>query len=207
MPRKKICIVSGSRAEFGLLRFVIEGVKNSSILDLQLIVTGMHLSVEHGLTYKEIEECGFNIDKKIETVLASDTSSSITKSVGLGLIGCAQSFGELSPDCVVILGDRYEVFACALAALFFKIPIVHIHGGELTRASFDDAIRHSITKMSWFHLVASEVYKDRVIQLGENPKNILNVGGLGVDAIKKLKLLNKSELKQKKLINFGKKIF
>ena len=205
MPRKKICIVSGSRAEFGLLRFVIEGVKNSSILDLQLIVTGMHLSVEHGLTYKEIEECGFNIDKKIETVLASDTSSSITKSVGLGLIGCAQSFEELSPDCVVILGDRYEVFACALAALFFKIPIVHIHGGELTRASFDDAIRHSITKMSWFHLVASEVYKDRVIQLGENPKNILNVGGLGVDAIKKLKLLNKSELKQKKLINFGKK--
>ena len=205
MPRKKICIVSGSRAEFGLLRFVIEGVKNSSLLDLQLIVTGMHLSTDHGLTYKEIEECGFKIDKKIETVLASDTPSSITKSAGLGLIGFAQSFRELNPDCLVILGDRYEVFVCAIAALFFKIPIVHIHGGELTRGSFDDAIRHSITKMSWFHFVASEEYKDRVIQLGENPKNIRNVGGLGVDAIKKLKLLDKSELKQKKLINFGEK--
>ena len=205
MPRKKICIVSGSRAEFGLLRFVIEGVKNSSLLDLQLIVTGMHLSTDHGLTYKEIEECGFKIDKKIETVLASDTPSSITKSAGLGLIGCAQSFRELNPDCLVILGDRYEVFVCAIAALFFKIPIVHIHGGELTKGSFDDAIRHSITKMSWFHFVASEEYKDRVIQLGENPKNIRNVGGLGVDAIKKLKLLDKSELKQKKLINFGEK--
>ena len=205
MPRKKICIVSGSRAEFGLLRFVIEGVKNSSLLDLQLIVTGMHLSTDHGLTYKEIEECGFKIDKKIETVLASDTPSSITKSAGLGLIGFAQSFRELNPDCLVILGDRYEVFVCAIAALFFKIPIVHIHGGELTKGSFDDAIRHSITKMSWFHFVASEEYKDRVIQLGENPKNIRNVGGLGVDAIKKLKLLDKSELKQKKLINFGEK--
>ena len=203
IPRKKICIVSGSRAEFGLLRFVIEGVKNSSLLDLQLIVTGMHLSTEYGLTYKEIEKCGFKIDKKIETVLASDTPSSITKSTGLGLIGCAQSFEELNPDCVVILGDRYEVFACALAALFFKIPIVHIHGGELTRGSFDDSIRHSITKMSWFHFVASEEYKNRVIQLGENPKNIRNVGGLGVDSIKRLKLLKKNELKLKKAINFG----
>ena len=186
---------------------VIEGVKNSSLLDLQLIVTGMHLSTDHGLTYKEIEECGFKIDKKIETVLASDTPSSITKSAGLGLIGFAQSFRELNPDCLVILGDRYEVFACAIAALFFKIPNVHIHGGELTKGSFDDAIRHSITKMSWFHFVASEEYKDRVIQLGENPKNIRNVGGLGVDAIKKLKLLDKSELKQKNLLILEKKFF
>lgn len=203
MLSKKVCIITGSRAEFGLLRFVVEGVKNSSVLELQLVVTGMHLSSEFGLTYKEVEESGFKINKKIETILSSDTPSSVVKSTGLGLIGCAEAFEELSPDFVVILGDRYEVFSCAISALFFNIPIIHIHGGEVTAGSFDEAIRHSITKMSWFHFVASDKYKNRVIQLGENPMNIENVGGLGVDSIKRLKLLQKKELKQKEHINFG----
>ena len=205
MIPKKVCIVTGSRAEFGLLRFIIEGIKNSHVLELQLVATGMHLSSEHGSTFKEIEENGFKINKKIETVLSSDTPGSVAKSTGLGLIGCAQAFEELCPDIIVILGDRYEVLACAISAMFFKIPIAHIHGGEVTRGSFDEAIRHSITKMSWLHFVASDEYKNRVIQLGEDPENVRKVGGLGVDAIKKLKFLDKSELKKKKLINFGKK--
>ena len=165
----------------------------------------MHLSPEFGLTYQEIENDGFKIDKKIEMLLSADTPSSISKSTGLGLIGFADAFYELNPDIVIVLGDRYEVLAASLAAMFENIPIAHIHGGETTAGAFDEAIRHSITKMAWWHFVAADEYEKRVIQLGENPERVFNVGGLGVDAIKKTNLLSKDELMIKTGIKFGKK--
>jgi GDP/UDP-N,N'-diacetylbacillosamine 2-epimerase (hydrolysing) len=172
---------------------------------LQIVATGMHLSPEFGLTYQEIENDGFKIDKKIEMLLSADTPSSISKSTGLGLIGFADAFYELNPDIVIVLGDRYEVLVASLAAMFGNIPIAHIHGGETTAGAFDEAIRHSITKMAWWHFVAADEYEKRVIQLGENPERVFNVGGLGVDTIKKTNLLSKDELMIKAGIKFGKK--
>jgi len=205
MKKRKICVVTGTRAEYGLLRWLMDGINKSTKLDLQIVATGMHLSPEFGLTYQEIENDGFKIDKKIEMLLSADTPSSISKSTGLGLIGFADVFYELNPDIVIVLGDRYEVLAASLAAMFENIPIAHIHGGETTAGAFDEAIRHSITKMSWWHFVAADEYEKRVIQLGENPERVFNVGGLGVDAIKKTNLLSKDELMIKTGIKFGKK--
>ena len=205
MKKRKICVVTGTRAEYGLLRWLMDGINKSTKLDLQIVVTGMHLSPEFGLTYQEIENDGFKIDKKIEMLLSADTPSSISKSTGLGLIGFADAFYELNPDIVIVLGDRYEVLAASLAAMFENIPIAHIHGGETTAGAFDEAIRHSITKMSWWHFVAADEYEKRVIQLGENPGRVFNVGGLGVDAIKKTNLLSKDKLMTKTGIKFGKK--
>ena len=205
MKKRKICVVTGTRAEYGLLRWLMDGINKSTKLDLQIVVTGMHLSPEFGLTYQEIENDGFKIDKKIEMLLSADTPSSISKSTGLGLIGFADAFFELNPDIVIVLGDRYEVLAASLAAMFENIPIAHIHGGETTAGAFDEAIRHSITKMSWWHFVAADEYEKRVIQLGEIPGRVFNVGGLGVDAIKKTNLLSKDELMIKTGIKFGKK--
>jgi len=205
MKKRKICVVTGTRAEYGLLRWLMDGINKSTKLDLQIVATGMHLSPEFGLTYQEIENDGFKIDKKIEMLLSADTPSSISKSTGLGLIGFADAFCELNPDIVIVLGDRYEVLSASLAAMFENIPIAHIHGGETTAGAFDEAIRHSITKMSWWHFVAADEYEKRVIQLGENPGRVFNVGGLGVDAIKKTNLLSKDELMIKTGIKFGKK--
>ena len=205
MNKRKICVVTGTRAEYGLLRWLMDGINKSTKLDLQIVVTGMHFSPEFGLTYKEIENNGFKIDKKIEMLLSADTPSSISKSTGLGLIGFADTFYELNPDIVIVLGDRYEVLAASLAAMFANIPIAHIHGGETTAGAFDEAIRHSITKMAWWHFVGAGEYEKRVIQLGENPGRVFNVGGLGVDAIKKTNLLSKNELMTKTGIKFGKK--
>ena len=205
MKKRKICVVTGTRAEYGLLRWLMDGINKSTKLDLQIVATGMHLSPEFGLTYQEIENDGFKIDKKIEMLLSADTPSSISKSTGLGLIGFADAFYELNPDIVIVLGDRYEVLAASLTAMFENIPIAHIHGGETTAGAFDEAIRHSITKMSWWHFVAADEYEKRVIQLGENPERVFNVGGLGVDTIKKTNLLSKDELMIKAGIKFGKK--
>ena len=205
MKKRKICVVTGTRAEYGLLRWLMDGINKSMKLDLQIVATGMHLSPEFGLTYQEIENDGFKIDKKIEILLSADTPSSISKSTGLGLIGFANTFYELNPDIVIVLGDRYEVLAASLSAMFENIPIAHIHGGETTAGAFDEAIRHSITKMAWWHFVATAEYKKRVIQLGENPGRVFNVGGLGVDAIKKTNLLTKNDLMRKTGIKFGKK--
>ena len=205
MKKRKICVVTGTRAEYGLLRWLMDGINKSTKLDLQIVATGMHLSPEFGLTYQEIENDGFKIDKKIEMLLSADTASSISKSTGLGLIGFADAFYELNPDIIIVLGDRYEVLAASLAAMFENIPIAHIHGGETTAGAFDEAIRHSITKMSWWHFVAADEYEKRVIQLGESPGRVFNVGGLGVDAIKKTNLLSKDELMIKTGIKFGKK--
>ena len=205
MIKRKICIVSGSRAEYGLLRNIMFEVQKSKTLDLQVIATGMHLSSEYGLTFNEIEKDGFLINHKVEMLISSDKPSSISKSTALGLIGISDALDQLKPDLLVVLGDRFEIYAAGIAALFSRIPIAHIHGGETTVGAFDESIRHSLTKMAWWHFVAAKEYEKRVIQLGEEPSRVFNVGGLGVDAIKKAKLLSKKELELKTGIKFLKK--
>ena len=205
MKKRKICIVTGTRAEYGLLYLLMKSIKLDSALELQIIATGTHLSPEFGLTFKEIENDGFKINRKIEMILSSDNSSSISKSTALGLIGFGDAFIDLNPDIIICVGDRFEIFSACLAALYQKIVIAHIHGGETTVGAYDEAIRHSITKMSWFHFVANDIYKKRVIQLGENPERVFNVGGLGVDAILRTKLLSKSKLENITGIKFSKK--
>lgn len=199
MSKRKICIVTGSRAEYGLLYWLIKEVKADKDLELQLIVTGMHLSSEFGLTYKEIEK-EFKIDKKINMHLSSDTSIGISGSMGIAQISFSKTYNELKPDIIVVLGDRYEIFSAVSSAMISKIPIAHIHGGESTEGSIDEAIRHCITKMSHLHFTANEKYSKRVIQLGEKPSRVFNVGGPGIENIKKLKLLTKVQLE--KAINF-----
>ena len=191
---KKICVVTGTRAEYGLLRWVIDGIENSEMLELQLVATGMHLSPEFGMTAEAIQEDGFKIDKRVEMLMSSDSSVGISKSMGLAMIGFADAFSELNPDLLLVLGDRFEIFAAASAAMIARIPIAHIHGGESTEGLIDEAIRHSITKMAHLHFVAAESYRNRVIQLGEHPDRIFRVGGLGLDNIAQLKLLTKEEL-------------
>ena len=196
---KKICVVTGTRAEYGLLYWLMKEIQLDKELELQLIVTGMHLSPEFGLTYKEIEK-DFKIDKKIEMLLSSDTAIGISKSMGLAQISFAEAYEDLKPDIIVLLGDRYEIFSAASAALIANIPVAHLHGGEITEGAFDEAIRHSITKMSHLHFTAAEEYKNRVIQLGEHPSRVFNVGGMGIENIKRLKLLSRDEFEES--INF-----
>jgi len=192
MSSKKICVVTGTRAEYGLLYWLMKEIEADSELELQLIVTGMHLSPEFGLTYKEIEK-EFKIDKKVEMLLSSDTAIGVTKSMGLAQISFSEAYEELMPDLLVVLGDRYEMFSAVSSAMIANIPISHLHGGETTEGAFDESIRHSITKMSYLHFTATELYRKRVIQLGEHPNRVFNVGGLGIDNIKKLKLLSRDE--------------
>lgn len=199
---RKICVITGTRAEYGLLRWVMEGIKDDADLTLQIIATGMHLSPEFGLTYREIEKDGFQIDRKVEMLTSSDTYVGIAKSMGLGLIGFADALNELKPDLIVLLGDRFEVFAAAAAALVARIPVAHLHGGETTEGAFDEAFRHSITKMAHLHFVAAEEYRRRVIQLGEHPERVFRVGGLGVDAIKRMAFLEKDALEHSMGIKF-----
>ncbi len=205
MKKRNICVVTGSRAEYGLLYWLIKSIKDDPKLELQIIATGMHLSHEFGLTYKEIENDGFHINCKIEMLLSADTPSAISKSTGMGLIGFADAYNELNPDIVVVLGDRFEILAASIAALYARIPIAHIHGGETTMGAFDESIRHSITKMAYWHFVAADEYEKRVVQLGEDPERVFNVGGLGVDAIRKARLFTKKELMSKTGIKFGNK--
>lgn len=189
---KKICVVTGTRAEYGLLYWLLKEIEADKELELQLIVTGMHLSPEFGLTYKEIEK-EFRIDKKVEMLLSSDTSIGISKSIGLAQISFCEAFEELKPDILIVLGDRYEIFSATSTAMIARIPIVHLHGGETTEGAFDESIRHSITKMSHLHFTATEEYRNRVIQLGEHPSRVFNVGGMGIENIKRLKFLTKEE--------------
>ena len=191
--KRKICIVTGTRAEYGLLYWLMKEIHNDPDLGLQIVVTGMHLSPDFGLTYRQIEKDGFKIDKKIEMLLSSDTPVGISKSMGLGIIGFSETYFDLKPHIVVLLGDRFEILSAAAAAMIARIPIAHLHGGEITEGAFDEGIRHSITKMSHLHFTATEEYRRRVIQLGEKPARVFNVGGLGIDNIKKLKLLSQSE--------------
>ena len=205
MNSRKVCIVTGSRAEYGLLYHLMKEIEAVPDLELQIIATGMHLSPEFGLTYKEIEKDGFKIDEKIDILNSSDTSLAISKSTGLGIGGFGEAFKKLTPDLVIVLGDRYEIFSACIAAMFAKIPIGHIHGGETTEGAFDEAIRHSITKMAWWHFVAADEYRKRIIQLGEHPERVFLVGGMGVDSIKKTNLLDKKELQASINFEFGEK--
>lgn len=202
--RRKICIVTGTRAEYGLLYWLMKEIENDEELELQIIVTGMHLSHEFGLTYKQIEEDGFKINSKVEMLLSSDTPVSIAKSVGLGVIGFADALENLKPDILVVLGDRFEILSVVQSAMIAGIPIAHIHGGEITEGAIDDSIRHAITKMSQLHFVAAEPYRQRVIQLGENPARVFNFGTPGLDNIKRLPLLDREQFQDSIDFSLGK---
>ena len=202
---RKICVVTGSRADYGLLRWVMEGIRSTPGLELQVIATGMHLSPEFGLTYREIEKDSLHIDRKVEMLLSSDTPTGLAKSMGLGLIGFGEALQQLQPDLMLVLGDRFEIFSAVSAALVARIPVAHLHGGETTEGAFDEAIRHSITKMSHLHFVAATEYRKRVIQLGEHPDSVFLVGGLGIDNIKKFELLERTALEQSLDFRFGKR--
>lgn len=193
---RKVCVVTGTRAEYGLLSRLMWLIRADHDLTLQIIATNMHLSPEFGLTYKEIEADGFTIDKKVPMHKLADTSNGIVKSMAVELSGIADAYEELRPDLIVLLGDRYEMLIAATAALVYKIPIAHIHGGEITEGAFDDAIRHAITKMSHLHFTSTEEYRRRVIQLGEQPDRVFNVGSLGVENIKKMTLMSKDEIEK-----------
>jgi GDP/UDP-N,N'-diacetylbacillosamine 2-epimerase (hydrolysing) len=201
--KRKVCVVTGSRAEYGLLKWLLQDIQASADLELQLIVTGAHLAPDFGLTYQEIELDGFRIDRKLESLLSSDTAVGAAKSIGLGVIAFADAFAELSPDILVVLGDRYELLAPVSAALVTKIPVAHIHGGEVTTGAIDDAVRHAVTKLSHLHFVATEEYRRRIIQLGEHPDRVQVVGGLGVDAVSRIRLLDREALSKAIGFEFG----
>lgn len=200
---RKVCVVTGSRAEYGLLRPILDAIRESSKLELQLVVTGMHLSPEFGLTYREIEADGHCIARRVEMLLSSDSPRGVAKSMGLGSIGFADALAELEPDVMLVVGDRFEILPAVGAAMVARIPIAHVHGGEVSEGAFDDQIRHAITKMSHLHFVATEAYRKRVIQMGEQPDRVFLVGGLGVDAIDREALLDRKELEQSLGIRFG----
>lgn len=193
---KRIGIMTGTRAEYGLLKSLMQEINKDNDLELYLIVSGMHLSPEFGMTYKEIEEDGFEINAKVEMLLSSDSPAGISKSIGLGVIGFADEFQRADLDMLILLGDRYEALSAAICAMVMRIPIAHLHGGELTEGAIDEGIRHSITKMSYLHFTSTEEYRRRVIQLGENPERVFCVGAIGVENIKKINLMTKEELER-----------
>lgn len=190
----KLCAVTATRAEFGLLKPVLKKLLQVPEFDLKIVATGMHLSPEFGLTYREIEDAIFPIDRKIEIQLSSDSAASMSKTMGLAMISFADYFAECKPDFLIIFGDRYEMLAVASAAMCMQIPILHISGGETTEGAIDESIRHAITKMSYLHFAATESYRKRIIQMGEHPNRVFNVGGLGVENVKTSAYLTKSEL-------------
>lgn len=193
---KNICIITGTRAEYGLLCPLIKKINEDDKLNLQLVVTGMHLSPDFGLTYRQIEEDGYKIDEKVEILLSSDTSIGISKSMGLAMISFSEVFDRLNPDMVVVLGDRYEIFSAVSVANISRIPVCHLYGGEATEGLIDEFIRHSITKMSYLHFTSTKEYRKRVIQLGESPDRVFNIGAIGIENIKKMNLLSKEELEK-----------
>ena len=202
---RKICVVTGSRADYGLLCWLMKEIQADARLQLQVAATGMHMSPEFGLTYKDIEADGFQIDEKVEMLLSSDTPTGIAKSIGLGTIGMADAFARLRPDIVVLLGDRFETFAAAQAALVARIPIAHLHGGETTEGAIDEAFRHAITKMSHLHFTSTEEYRERVIQLGEDPRRVFNFGAAAMDNLSRITLLDRSALETALGFRLGKR--
>jgi UDP-hydrolysing UDP-N-acetyl-D-glucosamine 2-epimerase len=196
MKKRKIAVITGSRAEYGLLYWTMREIQDDPELELQVIVTGMHLSPEFGHTYRFIEADGFKIAAKVEMLVSSDTASGTVKSMGLCLISMTDTLHQLMPDMIVVLGDRFETLAIAQAALVQKIPIAHIHGGELSEGAIDDAIRHAITKMSHLHFVAADTYRNRVIQMGENPRTVFNFGSPGLEQIRKLTLNDRQAMEK-----------
>ena len=207
MSNRKICVVTGTRAEYGLLFWLMKEIEADAVLDLQLAVTGAHLSEKFGNTVSVIENDGFTVDARIDLDLSSDTPVGITRSLGLGVTGFGEAFERLAPDIVVVLGDRYETFAAAQAAMLARIPIAHIHGGEITEGAIDDAMRHAITKLSHLHFTAAEPYRTRVIQLGEHPDRVFSTGAIGLDNIDRLDLLDRAGLEAETGIPAGQGFF
>ncbi len=197
---KRICVITGTRAEYGLLKPLIMKMIDDKEIDLKLVVTGMHMSTEFGLTYKLIEEDGIVIDEKIEILLSSDSHVATSKAMGLAIISFSEYINRTKPDMVIVLGDRYEILAASISAMVANVPIAHIHGGEITEGAQDDVFRHCITKLSYLHFTSTESYRKRVMQLGEEPNRVFNVGAIGIENIKELKLLSKEEIE--KSINF-----
>jgi GDP/UDP-N,N'-diacetylbacillosamine 2-epimerase (hydrolysing) len=202
---RKICVVTGSRADYGLLRWVMEGIRQRPAIALQLVATGMHLSPTFGSTYREIEADGFTIDARVDMELESDSATGIAHSMGAGVSGMAKAFESLAPDIVVLLGDRFEMLSASVAATVSRIPMAHLHGGETTEGAFDEGIRHAITKLAHLHFVAAEEYRRRVIQLGEQPERVFLVGGLGIDSIRRLPLLDRKPLESELGVELGPK--
>lgn len=192
----KICVVTATRAEFGLLKPLLEKLLKIPDFDIRIIATGMHLSPEFGLTYKEIEEAGMKIDRKIEMQLSSDSTVAMSKTMGLTMIGFADYFEETKPDYAILIADRYETLAVAATAMCMQIPIIHLYGGETTEGAIDESIRHAISKMSYLHFATTEPYRKRIVQMGEDPNRVFNVGGLGVENVKTCPLLEKYELEE-----------
>jgi UDP-hydrolysing UDP-N-acetyl-D-glucosamine 2-epimerase len=203
--KRKICVITGTRADYGLFYPILKKIEASDKLELQLVVSTMHLSSEFGLTYKMIEDDGFKIDEKIENLLSSDTKSAIAKSTGLATILLSDAFARLQPDLVLVLGDRYETLANATTAMLMNIPIAHIHGGEITEGAVDEQIRHAITKMSYLHFTSTEEYRNRVIQMGESSDRVFNTGAPGIDNIVSMNLLSKDDLEKDLDWSFGDK--
>ncbi len=199
---KRICVVTGTRAEYGLLYWTLVALKKDPSIKLQICATGMHMSPEFGLTYHQIEKDGFTIDYKVESLMSSDSGTGIAKSIGIGISGISDAFSQLEPDIVLLLGDRYEILAAAIAAMSLRIPIAHCHGGESTEGLIDESIRHSITKMSHLHFTATKAFEKRVIQLGEQPANVFCFGAMGIEYINKIKFLTKKEIEDKMNFSF-----
>ena len=195
MKKKKICVLTATRAEFGLLRPIIEKMQKKEMLDVKIVAIGMHLSAEFGMTYKEIEEAGFAIDRKIDTLLSGDSTAAVAKSMGMTMISFADYFAETKPDYLFAIADRYETLAVCTAAMCERIPIIHYMGGETSEGAIDECIRHSISKMSSLHFCCTETYRNRIIQLGEQPDKVFNVGSTGVENIKSLRLLSEKEIR------------
>ena len=194
MTNRKVCVVTGTRAEYGLFLPIMKRIQSSEYLDLQVVATTMHFSEAFGNTYEQIEKDGFIIDEKIENLLSSDTKRSVAKSTGLATILLSDAFYRLDPDTVLLLGDRSETHAAATTAMLINIHIAHIHGGEITEGAIDEKIRHSITKMSSLHFTSTDEYRNRVIQMGENPNSVFCVGAPGIDNIINTSLLSKCDL-------------
>lgn len=201
---KKICVATATRAEYGLLKPLMSYLQRSDKFELQTLVTGAHLSPEFGLTYKFLADDGFKIDEKVEMLLSADTPTGIVKSMGVGMVGYADALSRLSPDAIVILGDRYEMLSVSSAAAIFNIPIIHLHGGEITEGAYDDAIRHAISKLSSLHFTSTEEYRRRVIQMGEQPEAVYNVGAIGLDNIYSTTMLSKEDLEADLGVRFKK---
>lgn len=199
--KKRVCAVTGSRAEYGLFCPLLKLIRADRSCALQVVATGMHLSREHGLTYREIEADGFRISEKVDIKLGDDSAAGVARSLGLAVIGLGKAFRRLSPDLLILVGDRFETFAAAAAGHLARIPIAHFHGGELTEGALDDAFRHAVTKLSLLHFTAAEPYRRRVIQLGEAPGRVFNIGALGLDNIRGLRLLSRRELERE--LGFG----
>ncbi len=205
--KRKICVVTGTRAEYGLLYCLMKEIDADVDLQLQIIVTGMHLSPEFGLTYLQIEADGFAIDAKVEMLLSSDSNVGIAKSIGVGVIGFADALDSLKPDILVVLGDRVEILAAAQAAMVARVPIAHIHGGERTEGAYDEGIRHAVTKMAQWHFVAADAYRRRVIQLGESPDRVFNFGAPGLDRLQRIEWMDRSSLEKSLEVKLGPLVF